>query len=192
MSLAPLAIRLDKFGGNWALFESAPWQEGTPEVYIANYFYNETIYQEGLIPETPFGILPVFPPNSSKEALHKFRWILNTDGGKVWHNDKVFDPVQAREYILSIAEKYKTTLPVQAEKVYVVANKLSEKSILVWLINSTEKGSKDISTILHFNIPFKHFLILDVETKKILGRQSKTLPIIVPAGGYRLIQVEAM
>jgi len=191
-SLAPLAIRLTS-GKKCELFDSCPWNKYTPRYYIPNYFYNEKSYKEGLIPETKYGILCLFPFNVNFSLLKKrFKYILESDGSRIYYRNKSFSGESARELILSILSKEKKHLPLQimTDKTYGVLTQISKNDYLIWLLNSVEKNPPQMVCKIKLNLGSDiNYSIYDRKTGEFIGSNG-TGEFVIPLENYRLLEVK--
>ncbi len=188
LSFSPIAIKLLKQGRSIALFESCPWLKETPDVYIPHYFYNERRYQDGLIPETPYGILVLFPTNALVPQK-RFAHVLESDGSQIYYGKKSFSPSDARSLLLSLAEG--SPLPLKVEGAYGVLTKTGRKNFLIWLINSVEKEPPRIDVSFRISLGHKEYSLYDRETGELIGKMRDGEKVSVPLAIYRLIEVRA-
>ncbi len=188
LSFSPIALKLLKQGSNIELFESCPWQEGTPENYIPHYFYEEKKYQEGLIPETPYGILVLFPTNASI-PWGRFAQVLGSDGSQIYYEKKSFPPSASRSLLLSLAEE--SSSPLRVEGAYGILTKMGEKNFLLWLINPREKEPPFLEVLLHISLGYKGYSLYDRETGELIGEVKDKERVSIPLTIYRLIEVKA-
>ncbi len=185
LSFSPIAIKLLNQKG-LALFESAPWLKETPESYIPRYFYNERIYQDGLIPETPYGILVLFPTNASVPR-GRFSHVLESDGSQIYYEGKSYSHPESRSLILSLAEK--SPLPLKVGKAYGVLTRVSRGKFLLWLINSVEKEPPKVEISLRLFLGYKEYSLYDRETGEMIGKAKDGENVKIPLATYRLIEV---
>lgn len=187
LSFSPIALKLLKQGDNIDLFDSCPWLKQTPEYYIPHYFYKEEIYQDGLIPETPYGILVLFPTNASLPK-GKFPYILESDGSQVFYHGENFPPSTTKNLFLSLLKESSPTLRV--EGAYGMLSKIGDRQFLIWLINPVEKEPPKKEVVLQLSLGYKEYLLYDEENEEICKAKDKER-ITIPLSIYRLIKVKA-
>lgn len=155
LSLCPVALRLTEASrfSDFSILDSRPILENTPETYIPNYLYHEKQYVDGLIPETPFGILVCFPGNADMGSLPDFNKVLDSDGSGIFYEDEYLSPSETKQALLTLVKEGKATMPLQVEGAYGVVTQLEQGRYLLWLLNSKEKYTKDMYANVRLSFP---------------------------------------
>lgn len=188
LSFSGVAIKLLRQGNEIPLLDSCPWLKQTPEFYIPNYFYGEKDYRDGLVPNTPYGILVLFPTNASPPE-ERFPYILNCDGAQSYYEGKPFSPSATKSLILSLVEK--KPMPLKVDNAYGILTKIGRKEFLIWLINSVEKEPAKSNVVFRLSLGLKKYLLYDRESGKLVGEGRENEKISIEISNYKLIEVRA-
>jgi len=109
-----------------------------PRCYLPSYAYNECYRYQSLIPETPHGVILIFPQHTKDEVLKGFE-VIETDGTRVWLDGNEFDAESALDRVQTALRRAATQLPARADNAFLsVALDGERRGYKVYLVDPEE------------------------------------------------------
>lgn len=196
-SLSPVAFlatregaRIVKDGRAYSAQELGPfsywhWGKKALDTFFPHYGFKEADFYDSLILRTPYGMVPILPPEAPGEIVKRFDAVLLTNLGEVMLGGRGL----SKRDIVAVLEGAKGRLKFRAEKVFLSAVKVGEGRWLCYLLDPREvdaKGPIDVNLAL----PPGRWKVTDALSGRALPVEGGSVKVEVPPEGFRFLQVE--
>jgi hypothetical protein len=146
--------------------------------------YRSPHVYEQLMPETPWGLVAILPQGRAPKGLG----LVTIDGLRVFDKGEWLPETESLPHILAAYKKAAKAMPLAAEGCFFTATRLAEGDYLAYLIDAEERFPADVKTSLDVRVkqPWKAY---DAITGEELQPRGSSVPVTIPAGGFRLVRV---
>lgn len=149
-------------------------------------------YYNGLFPGTPYGFVCFLPSWFSPE---KTSWaeLFSTDEVTVSDakGNRIKDS-QLNAVIVHALKEQAMKLPFSADNIFLSINKFDDGTYLLYLMDTKQFNVHDTNIKLRINLGKRKARVVDAFDNKVLGFGDTDIPLTVPAGLFRILQVEAL
>jgi hypothetical protein len=177
-------------------FES--WQQGlfgvrdalvsTVPGYFPAYAYGARRYCDSMFPATPYGFVRMVPDCPEAESLLTGRYVLRTDGiAELIHGARIGADA-ARSRLQHDLERGLDGQWFLAAGVGVYAHRVGN-AYRVWLMDPGYLCPEGVRTVLQVRLPEPSLSVRDLISGQPITGVTRRLPMDVPAGGFRLLEV---
>ncbi len=160
-----------------------------PGDYLPSYAYGIHRYGQGLVPQTPYGLVRIVPATDRTAALLLKHYILRTNGAdQLYQGAHPVSAALARPRCLHWLVRGAADLPFRAPGAAVFAHRLG-KAWRVWLLDPGNLDPEGVNTILQVRSTRRIARVTDLITGKAIPGVEGRYPIHVPAGAFRILEV---
>lgn len=156
--------------------------------YLPAYAYGVRRYCDTMFAETPYGFLRCVPECSEATPFLEGKLQLVTDGDCVRVGGKNMSADDARGAVIAKLKNAAAELPFSAPGVALYPHRVGD-AYRVWMLDPGYMNPKGVETRLTIRLPGDHFEAIDSVTGEQLVVKGKTVPVSVPPGGFRALEV---
>ena len=176
---------------NSGLFRVTVSGQSVEDDYLPAIAYGVRRCCDTMTPPTPYGIVRIVPACPDGWAFWRGKPLLVTDGHRIHegprpHKGPLATPQRVRARLQQAAE----ALPFRADGVCLCVHRVGE-AWRVWLIDPGYLCPTGVETTLEIRLPGARVAVRDLLTGEALAAPDKRLPLRVPAGAFRVVEIRA-
>jgi len=158
--------------------------------YLPSLAYGVRRYCDTMCPPTPFGFLRILPDCPATKPFLRGKQALRTDGCDVVLRGKQVSATAARVRLLAQLSDAAKALPFRADGVSLYVHRVGDAH-RVWLLDPGYLCPTGVKTALGIRLPGERFQATDLVTGQRLVVDGKRVPIDVPPGAFRVVEIRA-
>ena len=162
--------------------------QSVPSYYLPAIAYGVRRCCDTMAPATPFGYLRIVPDCPEAAPFLRGKPVLRTDGSQGLRRGEPISAAEARPVLRRQLTDAAKALPFRADGVCLAVHRLGDAH-RVWLIDPGYLCPTGVDTDLEIRVPGARFSVTDLLTGEPLAAPDKRLPVRVPAGSFRLLEV---
>jgi hypothetical protein len=159
----------------------------TASGYANRYLLNVTHYGHDFFPENPYGLPVIVPDRLHVPGSSESPGAWRTDGEKVWLPEGRRTALEAREQVLGAFRKEAERLPVRATGCFWMATRRSDGTLRLTLVDPSYVEPQDRRATIVSPVSIRS--LRDVLSGESLTHLQREAHLVVPAGGFRIVDV---
>ena len=160
----------------------------TPPDYLPSYAYGVCRFCDTMCPPTPYGYLRFVPDCAEARAFLRGKQPVETDGCDVFLDGKRVSAGSARPILLAQLRAAAQKLAFRADGASLYVHRIGE-AWRVWLLDPGYLCPAGVRTDLQIRAPGQRFVASDLVAGKAIPVEGRRMPLTVPAGGFRVVEV---
>ena len=163
--------------------------QATRKNYLSRYFYDMSHYYDGLFPTNPYGYVTILPEQVDEKPIAGVRkiYVVKGDGLLYEKEKKTLKPIPLEAFVGGFAGVY-ADIPFRTADAFLGVHK-EDGGYVIYLINPHVFETKSVTARIVTNLGKVQFSVRDTLSGEAVKVQDNSLSLEIPAGLFRILQV---